>query len=109
MIRPSDRIIWQSCQPESVKYDAYSYCLYVGEGSLDWSRFPYTLNRKYYIVIGRTPIYGHVKDYSFTSELEDIDTYVKQSQVEWSAEGLTFIEKAGHRLFFPKEMFVGGR
>ncbi|HEY9743954.1 MAG TPA: hypothetical protein V6C90_25990 [Coleofasciculaceae cyanobacterium] len=25
--RPSDRVIWQSCQPESVKYDFYHYCL----------------------------------------------------------------------------------
>jgi hypothetical protein len=106
---PSDRIIWQSCQPQSVKYDAYSYCLYVGEGSLDWSRFPFTLDRRYYLVIGRTPLYGHFKEYSFTSVFEDIESYIKKSNVEWSVEGLTFIEKSGHRLFFPKDWFVGGR
>ena len=61
LTRPSDRVIWRSCQPESVKYDFYSYCLYVGEGSLDWSRFPYTLNRRYYLVIGSTPNYGHLR------------------------------------------------
>ena len=107
--RPSDRVIWQSCQPESVKYDFYHYCLYVGKGSLDWSRFPYTLGQRYYLVIGSTPTYGHYKEYSFTSGLEDIDTYIKKSELEWTAEGLTFKEKSGHRLFFPKEWFVGGR
>ncbi|MEW6492384.1 MAG: hypothetical protein AB1589_07715 [Cyanobacteriota bacterium] len=109
LTRASDRIIWQSCQPESLKNDSYGYCLYVGEGGLDWSRFPYTLNRKYYLVISVTPTYGHYKEYSFTSELEDVDTYVKESKVEWSAEGLTFIEKSGHRLFVPRKWFSKGR
>lgn len=61
LTRASDRILWQSCQPQSVQYDSYSYCLYVGEGSLDWTRFPYTVNRRYYLVIGRTPGSGHYK------------------------------------------------
>lgn len=109
LTRASDRVIWQACQPESVQYDSSGYCLYVGEGSLDWSRFPYTVNRRYYLVIGRTPIYGHLKEYSFTAIFDDIETYIKKSQVEWTVEGLTFIEKSGHRLFVPKQLFMGGR
>ncbi len=110
LTRPSDRVIWQSCQPESVKYDSFNgYCLYVGESSLDWSRFPYILRRRYYLVIGHTPSYGHYKEYSFTSVLEDIETYIKKSELDWSELGLTFKEKSGHRLFFPKEWFLGGR
>lgn len=103
--RASDRVIWQSCQPESVNYDSYSGCLFVGEGNLDWSRFPYTLNRRYYFVLGVTPTHGHYKEYSFTpiSIVEDIETYIKKSQLEWTDQGLTFIEESGHRFFFPKE------
>lgn len=107
--RASDRVVWQSCQPESVQYGSYNYCLFVGEGSLDWSRFPYTLNRRYYLVIGVTPTYGHYKEYSFTPILENIETYIQKSQVEWTAQGLTFIEESGHRFFVPKERFGGVR
>lgn len=108
--RPSDRVIWQSCQPDSVKYDFYNgYCLYVAEESLNWSRFPFSLRRRYYLVIGGHPSYGHYKEYSFSSELEDIETYIKKSEVEWNESGVTFKEKAGHRLFFPKTVLSGIR
>ncbi len=110
LTRPSDRVIWQSCQPEPVKYDSFNgYCLYVRESNLDWSRFPYTLHRRYYLVIGHVPSYGHYKEYSFSSVLEDIEIYIKKSELDWSEQGLTFKEKSGHHLFFPKESFLGGR
>ena len=69
----------------------------------------YTLRRRYYLVIGHAPSYGHYKEYSFSSVLEDIETYIKKSELDWSEQGLTFKEKSGHRLFFPKEWFLGGR
>ena len=49
--RASDRVIWQACQPKSVQYDSSGYCLYVGKGSLDGSRFSYTVRDNFLKVV----------------------------------------------------------
>jgi len=38
-----------------------------------------------------------------------IDDHIRKSSVEWTEDGLTFKEITGHRLFIPKQMFIGGR
>jgi len=56
-----------------------------------------------------TPSYGHSVRYSFHPGYTNPETHIRSSKVEWSADGVTFIEGTGHRLFIPKAMFVGGR
>lgn len=111
--RPTNRVVWQSCQPENVNYAANDpYCLSVVEGSIDWNKSPLGSTRRYSIFIGRgteAPGYGHYIDHSFHPGYEQIDTHIAKSAVVWSNDGLTFQESSGHRLHVPKEMFIGGR
>lgn len=109
----SNRVIWQNCQPATVNYNSnYTYCFSVIEGGFKLTLYPYQLSRIYYLFIGQketTPNYGHSKTYSFTHEGDKMDDYIKKSQVIWDNTGLTFVESSGHRLFFPKELFLGVR
>ena len=69
-------------------------------------------HRHYEIYVGRDsgkPSYGHFIEFSFTNGLDDTDTHIKKSVVEWSDAGVTFKEASGHTLFIPKEIFIGGR
>lgn len=107
----SDRVVKQWCQPKEVDYQSYDpYCLSVVEGSREWLKpeFP----RRHYLFVGRgteAPGYGHYKEYSFHPGGAAIDDHVGRSTVVWNQDGVTFIEATGHRLFIPKEMFIGGR
>lgn len=111
--KPSNRVIWQSCQPDEVSYNSFDpYCLSVVEGSIDWTTFPFGTQRRYFLFVGRgkeAPAYGVYIDFSFPSAGRDADEFIRASKVEWDERGLTFVTKAGHRLFLPKEAFVGGR
>ncbi len=108
--RPTLRVVWQNCQPETITYDRDGYCIAVIERDLDFSGWPLYLDRRHAIVVtwGTQTSYGHMIDYSFTynSNLED---YINQSQAEWAQDGVTFVEQDGHRLFFPSSIFTGGR
>lgn len=111
LTRPSQRVIQTWTQPGQIQYDGATYYLSVIESDLDWRGFPYHVSRRYYIYVGResgSPTYGHVVDFSFYPT-EDIQTYIRKSTVEWSSGGVTFQTVSGHRLFIPKQMFVGGR
>jgi hypothetical protein len=109
--RPSLRLVWQECQPPAVEYDGGEYCVSVLEGSLDWRGFPLSVGRTYNIAVtqGTQTDHGHLLDYRFTNVLENVETYIQRSSTEWTPEGVTFIEADGHRLFVPREVFVGGR
>jgi len=66
----------------------------------------------YEIFVGRgtsAPAYGHSVRYSFHPGYTNREVHIRSSKVEWSPDGVTFIEGSGHRLFIPKPMFVGGR
>ncbi|MBL8796275.1 MAG: hypothetical protein JNM56_20415 [Planctomycetia bacterium] len=107
----SDRVVRQWLAPEDVQYGSYDpYALSVVEGALDWN-LP-RLRRRHYLFIGRgteAPSYGHYLDYTFHPGGKDIDTHIGRSTVEWTPDGVTFVEATGHRLFVPKAMFIGGR
>jgi hypothetical protein len=111
--RPSNRIIAQWKEPESVNYKSFDpYFLSVVERDIDWSSFPLSRKRRYLIYVGRgsgRPTYGHMIDFSFHPGFDDFDAHVKKSMVEWSDAGVTFKEASGHILFIPKDMFIGGR
>lgn len=107
----SDRVIKQWHQPGEVDYQSYDpYSLSVIEGAREWNFFSFS--RRHYLFIGRgtnAPSYGHYLDYTFHPGSEEIDAHIGRSSVEWTQEGLTFVEETGHRLFVPKDMYIGGR
>ena len=112
--QPSNRVIWQDCQPPTVAYGSFDpYCLSVVEGSRDWSGLLLlNVKRRYYLFIGRgkdAPAYGHYVDFTFTFGGDDLSAFIKASKVEWTPNGVTFTAKTGHALFIPKSAFIGGR
>ncbi len=111
--RPFNRIMAQWPQPSAIKYDAFDpYYFSVVESDLDWRYLPLTWQRHYYLYVGHdsgAPEYGHFIEFSFHPGGDDVAAHLRKSSVEWSAEGVTFNEASGHRLFIPKQMFIGGR
>lgn len=111
--RPSNLILAQWQQPSSIQYDAYDpYYFSIVEADFDWKYFPFNLTRHHYIYVGReygTPSYGHYLEFSFHPSLDSLKNHLKKSTVAWTADGVTFNEASGHRLFIPKPMFTGGR
>jgi hypothetical protein len=111
--RPSLRVLAHWRQPAGVRYDAFDpYTLSVIEADRDWRGFPLFLGRRHFVYVGRdqgTPSYGHVVDFSFFAGAEPLETYLARGTVTWQPDGVTFVTPSGHRLFIPRDMFVGGR
>ena len=114
--RPSLKVVAQWQQPKDIIYHSFDpYYLSVVEDNLDWSHVPFVLPRNYFIYVGTDsgkPIHGHVIKYSFHPSMDDLydePAHIKKSTVDWSADGVTFNEASGHKLFIPKQMFIGGR
>jgi len=111
--RPSNRIIGQWKQSDSINYKSFDpYFLSVVERDVNWTYFPLNWERHYKIYVGKEngiPAYGHFIEFSFHPGDDDIDSHVKKSTVEWTEAGAIFKEASGHVLFIPKGMFIGGR
>ena len=111
--RPSNKIIGQWKQPDSINYKSYDpYFLSVIERDVNWTYFPLNWERHYEIYVGRedgNPGYGHFIEFSFHPGSDGIETHMKKSTVEWNDDGVIFKEASGHVLFIPKAMFTGGR
>jgi hypothetical protein len=113
--RPSNKIIAQWKQSESVNYKSFDpYFLSIIERDVNWTYFPLNWERHYEIYVGGEsgiPGYGHFIEFSFHPGFDDVDvaTHLKKSIVDWSDAGVTFKEASGHILFIPKDMFIGGR
>ena len=112
LTRSSMRVVQTWKQAEDIHYDEATYYLSVVEGEPDWHGFPVHVGRHYFVYVGResgTPTYGHMVDFSFYPLSGDLDEDIRQSGVEWSAEGVRLKTVSGDELFVPKEMFMGGR
>ncbi len=116
MHRAPRSVVAEWKRPDSIDYQSFGpYYLSVLRDGPDWSGFPLHVSRNYSLYVGResgTPTYGHVVKHSFhpgADHYHDEETHIKASRVEWTAEGVTFHERSGHRVFIPKSMFVGGR
>jgi len=109
----SHKVVAKWAQPKVLEGDTFGpHCLCVLEEDLDWSHFPYTVERNYVIYVGRdteVPTHGHLIKYSFQPDDSNEIAHIKKSQVEWAKEGVTFCEASGHRLFIPIQMYKGGR
>jgi hypothetical protein len=110
LLKPSNRVIAQWKQPDSVSYGSSRPSHFtVVESEIDWSAYPYT-ERDYMIYVGldREPEYGHWLNFPFYDRHVDAESEIKKSTVEWSDAGVTFKDTSGHILFIPKDAFVQG-
>jgi len=102
-------------QPDTVQYGEFRYRLSV----VETTRVPNLLFMPLYhheIFISKQSVkpemdmmYGHYKEYGLEGEKEEITEHLDRCQVRWEEEGVWFVEPDGHKLFFPKSAFVGGR
>ena len=98
-----DRVIMESCQGDYVKYGSYdSYCLNIIKQSK-------ALSSSYIILISRKGDmnYGHVINYIDPDPVSEKD--IEKTRVIWSNEGIEMTFPLGHKLYIPKERFIGGR
>ncbi|QJW96141.1 hypothetical protein FTUN_3697 [Frigoriglobus tundricola] len=53
-------------------------------------------------------LYGHWTEYEFHNYHNEPD-YFLRCVVTWAPDGVTLTEPTGHKLFIPKNAFIGGR
>jgi len=93
----------------------YSYRLSVIETTRAIG-FLTTKERHYQIFISKQSVkpeldmmYGHYKEYGFEGNREEVEQKLEKCNVLWVQKGIWFIDDTGHKLFFPKKSFMGGR
>jgi hypothetical protein len=105
--KSSSVVLARWTQPAEINYHSFDpYTLFVlrNERGLFWS----TTTHEARIVRGTDASgYGHYVDLDL-SFLEDSSSIAK-STVTWSDDGVTLAVVSGHRFFFPKRAFIGGR
>ena len=111
--RPSNDVVHQWQQPASITYDDWGpYYLKVVERDIDWSNIPFHIERNYFIYAGRDsgePSHGHVFNFSFHPSPDDLLTFLRKATTHWTEQGVELELPSGHRVFIPKDMFIGGR
>jgi len=110
-LTPATRIIAEWHQPANIQYhSADPYTLSVEQWGFDLHAIPWQYTYMIWISSGREPQdYGHLVYLPLSPEGDDPDADISKSKVEWSNDGVTFIESTGHSLFIPKKAFTGGR
>lgn len=111
LTRPTNITLAHWDQPNGVNYQSNDpYALYVEENSPWWNVF----KRNRYCRVGVVShvhtklLYGHWTEYEFHNYWNEPDYFTK-CVVAWEADGVTVTEPTGHRLFIPKNSFIGGR
>jgi len=104
-------------QPQNIHYgnDDITYLLSVVETTRVLGIF-LANDRHHEIFISKQSVkpeldmmYGHYKEYGFIGDTEEVKKHLSRCRVTWEKEGVWFIEPDGHKLFFPKSSFMGGR
>ena len=96
-------LVFESCQGDYVKYNSYDpYCLNI-------IKQQQPLSSDYILLISRKDDkeYGHVLNY--IDPLETSEENMKKTRVIWSNDGIEVTFPAGHKLYIPKDKFIGGR
>jgi hypothetical protein len=99
----SDKIVMESYQGDYIKYGSYDpYCLSIIKQSQP-------LSSNYIIMISRKDDknYGHVINYIDPAPVSEAE--VSKTLVIWSNEGIEITFPMGHKLYVPKDKFIGGR
>ena len=75
-----------------------------------------TRKRHYQIFISKQSVkpeldmmYGHYKEYGLEGTRKEVQQKLDKCDVRWEEKGVWFIDNTGHKLFFPKASFMGGR
>lgn len=99
----SDRVIMESFQGDYVKYNSFD------PYKLSIIKLSRPLSSDYIILISRKGdnSYGHVINYIDPTEVSDEN--IKRTRVIWNNEGIEITFPMGHKLYIPKERFIGGR
>ncbi|MEO8512996.1 MAG: hypothetical protein ABI543_05525 [Ignavibacteria bacterium] len=99
----SDRVIMESSQGDYIKYNSYDPYLL----SIIKQRQP--LSSNYIIMISRKgdKSYGHVINY--LDPTPGSDEEIKKTRIIWNNDGIEMTFPMGHKLYIPKERFIGGR
>jgi len=102
-------------QEDNPKYYDHRYRLSVIETTRATGLFT-TKERHYQIFISKQSVkpeldmmYGHYKEYGFEGNRKKVEETLENCSVRWGKGGVWFVDDTGHRLFFPKETFMGGR
>lgn len=99
----SDRVIMESSQGDYIKYNSSD------PYKLSIIKQNQPLGSSYIVMVSRKDdnSYGHVFNYLDPSPMGDED--IKKTRVIWNAEGIEMTFPMGHKLYIPKERFIGGR
>ena len=112
MYIPEGSLLAKWEQPPNVKYGSHEpYVLYVRENSSWWnvmSRYQHCSVGVVSHVHSEDMLYGHWTEYEFHNYHNEPD-YFTRCVVNWEPEGVTIAEPSGHKLFIPKNSFIGGR
>jgi hypothetical protein len=96
-------------QPAEINYASFDpYTLFVlrHEHGLFWTKTSHEAR----IVRGTDASgYGHYVDLDLDLSFLEDSAPIDKSTVTWSDEGVTLAVASGHRFFFPKRAFIGGR
>jgi hypothetical protein len=113
---PTGRVIHRWDQPAGINFGSFDpYTVYVLEGSRQWHVLKDgTTGRRYQVLIARSepeaPGYGHGFEYEFNVlDSDTIEGHLRKTEAEWTPAGITLTEPTGHKLFVPKDAFIGGR
>jgi len=96
-------VIMESCQGDYIKYNSYDpYCLSIIKQSQP-------LSSNYILMVSRKEDkdYGHVLNYIDPHSVDEKE--IEKTRVIWSNEGIEVTFPAGHKLYIPKDKFIGGR
>ncbi len=117
----SNKIIKYWVQPKDINYhDDLFYRFSIVEQSNRKRDFLDIINfgtyKHYEVFISKQSVkpeldymYGHYKEYGFKVDTDEILAYLEHCEVIWKKEGVWFVEPSGHKIFFPKKSFIGGR
>ncbi|MBN9122033.1 MAG: hypothetical protein J0I06_23310 [Planctomycetes bacterium] len=111
LTRPVNAVCARRDQSNNVNYQSYDpYVLYVRDRSEWWNVFDRNRRCEIGVVAARHGefLYGHWVTYDFQNHTNEPD-YFARCAVTWATDGVTVTEPTGHRLFIPKNAFVGGR
>jgi hypothetical protein len=99
----SNEEIFKSQQPKELNYNTYD------PYSLRIIKQKRTLGSEYIIMVSKyvEPGYGHVLNYPEPYVISEDE--LKKVIVKWSSTGIELQLTMGHKLFIPKNAFIGGR
>ncbi len=106
----SGAVIAKWSQPSTINYQSFDpYTLVVLESGSYPRVFSSRPTHGIAVVHHDDLSYGHFLEFSFNSQGEPVDLFIRNSKIVWTPEGVTLEIPSGHKLFIPKKAFIDGR